>query len=153
MAKIMAFTKTVLKNLVSKPVTTSYPFEPAVYPERSRGHVDIDIENCVFCGLCSKMCPSGAITVDRATTTWTINRFDCIQCGYCTEKCGKKCLHILPGYQEPMPEKAVAVYVKPAPEPAPEAAAPAAEAPKAAPVAPAAPAAEAPKAEAPAKEA
>ncbi len=117
MAKVMAFTKIALRNFFSKPVTTSYPFEPAVYPERSRGHVEIDIEGCVFCGLCSKMCPSGAITVDRATATWTINRFDCIQCGYCTEKCAKKCLHILPGYQEPMATKSEAVYVGELPKP------------------------------------
>ena len=58
-------------------------------------------------------CPPRAIEVDRAGSKWSINRFDCVQCGYCVEKCPKKCLTILPGYQEPMPEKAVAVYEKP----------------------------------------
>ena len=110
---IMSFRKTVLKNLFSKPVTKNYPAEPAVYPERSRGHVEIAIEDCVLCGICSMNCPSRAITVDRANNTWTINRFDCIQCGYCTERCPKKCLSILPGYQEPMGEKSVVTYEKP----------------------------------------
>ena len=31
----MAFTGQALKNLFSKPATTSYPFEPKNYPERS----------------------------------------------------------------------------------------------------------------------
>ena len=113
MGKIMNFKGTVLKNLFSKPVTRNYPAEPAVYPERSRGHIEIDVEKCILCGLCSMNCPPRAITVDRKGRTWTINRFDCIQCGYWVEKCPKKCLSIVPRYQEPMPEKQVAVYEKP----------------------------------------
>ena len=50
-------------------------------------------------------CPTGAIKVDKAKNTWTINRFDCIQCGYCTQCCPKKCLHINPGYQTPADKK------------------------------------------------
>lgn len=112
MAKIMNFTGTMLKNLFSKPVTKNYPAEPAVYPQRSRGHVEIDIENCITCGLCKMSCPSGAIQVDKAAGTWTINRFDCVQCGYCVVKCPKKCLNIVPGYQEPMELKTEAVYTR-----------------------------------------
>ncbi len=116
MAKIMKFSGTVLKNLFSKPVTVNYPAEPAVYPERSRGHIEINIETCVLCGLCAMNCPSGAIKVDRKGGTWSINRFDCVQCGYCTEKCNKKSLSIVPGYQEPMAEKSVYTVEKPRPE-------------------------------------
>ena len=131
MARIMTFTKTAMKNLFSKPVTTSYPFKPAEYPERSRGHIEIDFDNCILCGICKMNCPSGAIAVDRKEGYWKINRFDCIQCGYCTEKCPKKVLSIVPGYQEPMREKSEVVYSRPV-EPAPAPAAkPAAEAPKA----------------------
>ena len=42
---IMKFKNVVLKNLFSKPVTKNYPAEPAVYPERSRGHVEINIDD------------------------------------------------------------------------------------------------------------
>lgn len=109
---IMNFKSTVLKNLFSKPATRNYPAEPAVYPERSRGHIEIMIDDCILCGICAMNCPSRAIKVDRNESIWSIDRFDCIQCGYCTEKCPKKCLHILPGYQEPMAEKSVTVYDK-----------------------------------------
>ncbi len=146
MAKFMSFTKIAMKNLFSKPATTQYPFVAAEYPERSRGHVEIEENNCILCGLCMRSCPPGAINVDKAGLTWTIQRFDCIQCGYCVEKCPKKALKLVPGYQEPGAEKTPCVVnvpepPKPAPKPAATAAAPKpAEAPKAE--------AEAPKAEA-----
>ena len=147
--KFAPFAGRVMKNLFSKPATTKYPFVPKEYPERTRGHVDIKIEDCILCGMCMRSCPPGAIKVDRASLKWTIDRFDCIQCGYCTLKCPKKCLSLVPGYQEPGAEKNVCVVdvpepPKPAPKPAAPAAAPAAA--TAAPAAPAAPA-EAPKAE------
>lgn len=110
---IMKFKSVVLKNLFSKPVTKNYPAEPAVYPERSRGHIEIDMNTCVLCGICSMNCPPRTIQVDRKAGTWSINRFDCIQCGYCVEKCPKKSLKIVPNYQEPMAQKITDTYEKP----------------------------------------
>ncbi len=135
MAQLMNFAPVVLKNLFSKPVTKNYPAEPAVYPERSRGHVEIDLDTCIMCGLCMRSCPSGSIKVDRPNATWTINRFDCVQCGYCTTVCPKKSLSINPGYQEPGEEKFEASYVKPQTEAPAPAAKPAAPAPAAKPAA------------------
>ncbi len=114
MAQFLTFTKTVMKNLFSKPVTTSYPAAPREYPERTRGHVEIQIENCIMCGMCMRSCPPGAIEVKRNENTWSINRFDCIQCGYCVEKCPKKCLSIVAGYQEPDGKKYAETVTKPA---------------------------------------
>ncbi len=113
MSKFMAFTGTVMKNLFSKPVTTQYPAVPAEYPERSRGHVENNMDECILCGLCMRSCPPRAINVDKATYKWEINRFDCVQCGYCVTICPKKSLSILPGYQTPGPKKEVASYEKP----------------------------------------
>ncbi len=120
MAQFLSFTKTVMKNLFSKPATTAYPFVPREYPERTRGHVEVNIDECIMCGMCMRSCPPGAIEVKRAENTWSINRFDCIQCGYCVEKCPKKCLSIIPGYQEPGSAKFVDSVVKPVAEEAPK---------------------------------
>lgn len=110
---IMTFTRTVLHNLCSKPATRLYPQQPRVYPQRTRGHISIDFGTCIFCGLCSKRCPTGAITVDRAEKTWSIERFGCIQCGYCVESCNKKSLSMQQDYTEPGTEKKVDTYTKP----------------------------------------
>ena len=118
--KLFPFAGTVIKNLFSKPCTTGYPFEPAQYPERMRGHVEIRVEDCISCGLCARSCPPGALQVDRAAGTWTINRFDCVQCGNCVNVCPKKCLAIVPGYTAPAAQKASETFTRPkAPDAAP----------------------------------
>ncbi|MCI7263124.1 MAG: 4Fe-4S dicluster domain-containing protein [Clostridium sp.] len=103
--KFLTFAKTAMKNLFTKPYTVQYPAKPAQFPERMRGHIVIQPEDCICCGLCMRNCPPGAITVDRAAGTWSINRFDCIQCGSCTIGCPKKCLQIVPGYTTPDTQK------------------------------------------------
>ncbi len=109
---IMNFVPTALKNLFLKPVTTSYPLEPAEYPERSRGHIRISIDDCIGCGMCTRACPSGALSVNKNAGTWEINRFDCVVCGYCVEKCPKKCLFMEKGYRTPDTQKATETFTK-----------------------------------------
>ena len=122
---LMKFTGTALKNLFSPPSTKNYPAESAVYTERTRGHIEYSEDLCIMCTLCGMKCPTGAIKVDRASGTWSINRFDCVQCGYCTTVCAKGALKIVPGYQEPMGEKNAEIHHKEMP---PKPAAPAAPA-------------------------
>ncbi len=74
--------------------------------------MEIDTDLCILCGLCSRKCPTGAITVDRAGKTWTIGRFGCIQCGCCVEVCPKKCLSMKQDYTQPGGEKREDTYVK-----------------------------------------
>lgn len=105
MSVIMDFTKTAMKNLFSKPATLQYPAKPRVYPERSRGHIEIKINDCIFCGMCARVCPSSAIETAKADKTWSIERMGCVQCAACVNACPKKCLAIVPGYTEPDSEK------------------------------------------------
>lgn len=101
---VLKYAPEALKNLFRPPVTTKYPAEPYVYPERSRGHIEITIDECISCGMCVRCCPCGTLSVDRNAGTWSINRFDCIACGFCVEKCPKKCLRMVEGYQTPGPK-------------------------------------------------
>lgn len=82
----------VMKSLFRKPATRMYPTVPRTWCKATRGHIAIDIGNCIFCSLCARKCPTHAITVDRAGKGWTIERLQCIQCSCCVEVCPKKCL-------------------------------------------------------------
>lgn len=113
---IMNFSFTALKNLFSKPATVNYPQVQPNYPEQSRGHIEINIDDCIMCGLCSRKCMSGAITVDRSTKTWSIERMGCVQCGACVIACPKKCLNMAVGYSAVSTEKTVDSYSQPIPE-------------------------------------
>lgn len=82
----------ILKNMVSKPATRLYPMERRTSFKDTRGHISIDIEGCIFCGMCSKKCPSKAIAVNRNEKSWEIDPFKCISCNECEEVCPKKCI-------------------------------------------------------------
>ena len=69
--------------------------KPAEKNDNKNGTLSNDISNCVLCGICSRQCPNGAITVDRKETkTWTVDHNKCVKCGICVEKCPKKCLSL-----------------------------------------------------------
>ncbi len=114
-----SFTKTALKNLFSQPATRMYPQVPREYPERTRGHIEIDMSTCILCGICSRKCPADAIKVDRTGRTWSIERFGCIQCNSCVESCPKKSLSMHQTYTEPAGVKRVDTFQKPEEPPKP----------------------------------
>ena len=49
---------------------------------------------CVYCGICAKKCPGGALEVDRAAKTWKLDEEKCLACGACADACPKKCIAI-----------------------------------------------------------
>ena len=93
---LLPMTKTVCSNLFRKEATLAYPFAPMPKDPLVRGHVDIDINACIFCGICGKKCPTQAIRTDKDGKAWEIGRFQCIVCGACVEACPKKCLAMRP---------------------------------------------------------
>lgn len=99
--------KMILRSLFGKPATLMYPVKPAKRTEWTRGHMTINIDNCIFCGLCQKKCPTNAITVDRNAGTWSIERMKCIQCNACATACKKDALHMDPAYTAPSQQKII----------------------------------------------
>ena len=53
-----------------------------------------DPSKCVYCTICAKKCPAGALTVYRAAKTWKLDEDLCIGCGNCYEVCPKKAIVI-----------------------------------------------------------
>ena len=111
-----------MRSLFKKPATLMYPIKPREWTENTRGCIEIDIESCIFCGICVRKCPTDALTVDRDAKSWTIARMGCIQCSCCVDVCPKKCLENIAGYTSPGMKKVVDTFVK-QPEPEPEPAA------------------------------
>ena len=67
----------------------------------SRGRLVFTKENCVYCTVCAKKCPTGALAVNRAQKQWTVDRLLCITCGYCVEACPKKALELTTTHATP----------------------------------------------------
>lgn len=99
--RMLDFISVALKNVFSKPSTRKYPYVKRTPFSKQRGHIDININDCIFCGMCSRKCPVGAIKVIRAEKSWEIDRFKCVNCSYCAESCPKKCLSVEPEYVSP----------------------------------------------------
>lgn len=87
------FTPSILKNIASRPATRKYPFAKRELPEGVRGELYNDIHTCIFCGICSRKCPSLCITVDKNAGTWICDPFMCVYCGICADNCPVHCLH------------------------------------------------------------
>lgn len=101
------FFPVIMKNAFKSPATRLYPFVVRSPYDKQRGHVTIDAETCIACGMCARKCPANAIEVKRAEKQWSINRFKCIVCGFCVEACPKKCLHMDPLYTSPAGKRSV----------------------------------------------
>ncbi|MGX8693117.1 MAG: ATP-binding protein, partial [Clostridia bacterium] len=56
---------------------------------RDDGRPVQDPSKCIYCTLCAKKCPVGALTVDRAAKTWTLDEDLCLGCGTCAMACPK----------------------------------------------------------------
>ncbi len=98
---ILSMSKTLFKSLIHGPYTVLYPVDKKEKYNRTRGRVEINISECIYCSMCQRRCPTGAIKVDKAAASWSIERLKCIQCNYCNEVCPKKCLRMDNDYTEP----------------------------------------------------
>ncbi|MBQ9042473.1 MAG: 4Fe-4S dicluster domain-containing protein [Eggerthellaceae bacterium] len=90
--------KMTFGSLFKKPETVLYPVVTKPQPAGLKGHVAIEVNDCILCGMCDRSCSTDCITVDRQARTWTIDRLQCVQCGYCITVCPKKCLSMDPNY-------------------------------------------------------
>lgn len=104
---IFPFGRTVLKNLFSKQATR---LEKREFFPTTRGHVVFDVDSCIFCTLCARKCPAGAIEVDRNAKTWSILRASCVQCAACVDACNKNSLSMAPEYTPVMTSKETETY-------------------------------------------
>ncbi len=103
-------TKTVTKNLLGGPATLMYPRVKRSFAAITRGRVDVNIHKCIFCGMCSRRCPTYAIKVTKDYKEWEIDRLKCCTCNLCVEICPVKCLSMEVQYAPPSTERIEAIY-------------------------------------------
>ncbi|TAH27691.1 MAG: 4Fe-4S dicluster domain-containing protein [Cytophagales bacterium] len=90
--------------------TTQYPHEAIPIPDNGRNRLHNEIEDCIVCDLCAKICPVDCIEIEPIKSTEEIGktsdgsskriyaaRFDidmakCCYCGLCTTVCPTECL-------------------------------------------------------------
>ena len=90
--------KMTFGSMFKKPETVLYPLQTKPQPAGLKGHIEIDAQACILCGMCDRSCATNCITVDKSEHYWEIDRFQCVQCGYCITVCPKKCLSMDPNY-------------------------------------------------------
>ena len=91
-------------------VTLQYPYEQLPIPDNGRYRLRNEIDDCIVCDKCAKICPVDCITIDAIKATEEVGRasdgspirlyaakFDidmakCCYCGLCTVVCPTECL-------------------------------------------------------------
>jgi len=114
----MKMLPTVISNLFGKAATRNYPFTVRDNFEHARGELINDIEKCIFCGTCSRKCPSQCLTVtkDKTEGSWALEFFACVGCGVCVDVCPVNCLSQKTSHRPVAVERAVITMTGKLPE-------------------------------------
>ncbi len=90
--------------------TIQYPKEKLPVPEVGRYQLHVEIDDCIVCDLCAKICPVNCIEIESIKATEAIGKtsdgsikrlyapkFDidmakCMYCGLCTTVCPTECI-------------------------------------------------------------
>jgi formate hydrogenlyase subunit 6/NADH:ubiquinone oxidoreductase subunit I len=97
-------------------VTLKYPYEAIPVPDKGRYRLHNEIDDCIVCDLCAKICPVNCITIESVKATeeigvtsdgtkkrlyapvFDIDMAKCCYCGLCTTVCPTDCLTMTPVY-------------------------------------------------------
>lgn len=115
-----------LKTMFRPKYTMEYPEEKFIPPASYRGRPVLvleenNVERCVACGLCSRVCPALAIDVQASETEnekerfperFEINMLRCIFCGLCEEVCPEEAIVMSKDYEIVFSNREDAIFGK-----------------------------------------
>lgn len=84
----------VWKNLLKKPFTHKYPYQPAPTSPATRAKLLFDKEKCIHCSLCAQACPTEACQFNKRTKWPSFDRNICIGCALCAKACPKQAIEL-----------------------------------------------------------
>jgi NADH-quinone oxidoreductase subunit I len=99
------------KQLDNATNTIQYPHQKLPVPEVGRYQLDVEMDDCIVCDLCAKICPVDCITIESIKSTtgsigetsdgskkllyaaqFDIDMAKCMYCGLCTIVCPTECI-------------------------------------------------------------
>lgn len=112
--KILGILKPLVidKYLTTKPMTLNFPTETLEPVEDYRGRHFLEMEKCIGCGLCARMCLNKAIEIieSKGRKYPQIHLGKCCFCGLCAEYCPTTALKMTSMAMISMFDKSEAVY-------------------------------------------
>jgi NADH-quinone oxidoreductase subunit I len=94
-----------LPYIFRRPYTLQYPEEVPDIPPSERGLHNFEIDKCIACDQCSKICPVDCITIEAEgkgklarIRTFEIDYTKCLFCALCCEPCPTECIHMGPTF-------------------------------------------------------
>lgn len=92
---------TVFKHLFKRAVTLEYPEKKKILNDSFRGKLEVN--GCVGCGVCLKVCPTGAISYQKdengKVCNYKIDLKKCIFCGNCSYYCPTGAIKMTKDYE------------------------------------------------------
>lgn len=102
-------------------ITIQYPKEKIPVPEVGRYQLDVEMDDCIVCDLCAKICPVNCIEIESIKATedigktsdgttkrlhaekFLIDMAKCMYCGLCTVVCPTECIIMTDTYDKSVP--------------------------------------------------
>lgn len=91
--------------LFRRPYTLQYPEELPDIPPAERGLHNFEIDKCIACDQCAKICPVDCITIEAEAKgkharilKYQIDYTKCLFCALCCEPCPTECIHMGPTF-------------------------------------------------------
>ena len=117
------------RKLFTPAVTMQYPEERWELPINSRMQLFVNMDDCIGCLQCERVCPVQCISIDTVkavpgeveeattghkkrlhVTKFDIDMVKCCYCDLCTFPCPTECIYMTPSFEDSSPDRYGLVY-------------------------------------------